>query len=167
MSDALGLSAVLVTSDARVPFGARSKRIIDAADSHHILASGHAHPPQSMREAVLEEARGEAGLEPAEIRELVCTGYLRALRNGKPELAFALRAERTLGELLAREREESWEFDSVAAIDWNGDAVLDWLDAMRVRCAAPGHAAVLLAARRDFGEPWFERAIARLALEPA
>lgn len=170
MSDALAASLVLVTADGRVPWGRRSRRILDArACAYHVLPSGHPEPPGSLVAGLLDEAREETGVEPGELFDLCCTGLLRSSASGKPELTFRARTSVTFDAMLARERAGAWEFDELYTLPWRAADVARWLVLHRDDAVPPGHAALLMAGRAAFGAAWAAevlRALARPQLPP-
>jgi hypothetical protein len=162
MSDALALSAATVTGDNLLLWGKRSGIPADTSAPYHILPSGHAHPPDSIGTWVYQELEAETGIKVSEVRKLICTGLMLSLWNTKPELSFFIRASVEFSELQNRDRQEGWEFVEVYGLPFVSSSISKWLVEYRDRVVPPGHAAVLLAARLEFGDKWYNEIVARL-----
>jgi 8-oxo-dGTP pyrophosphatase MutT (NUDIX family) len=156
MSDALAVCAVLVTEDGRVPWGRRSRRIIESRSSFHLLPSGHPEPPRSVVEGLFDELEEETGVRPEEIREVRCTGLVSSTRTGKSELTFLMSTSVAYAEIFERERAGAWEFEECYPLPWNASSARSWLVEHRDDAVPPGHAAILLGGRLAFGEAWFQ-----------
>lgn len=164
MSDALGISAVLRTRDHFIVVGVRSRRTHEAAGSVHVLPSGHPHPPQSIAEAFHAELSEEVGLDPNHLVDARVTGVVRALPSGKPELTARLVAEVDAAEISRRSSraQERWEYEELRFVRWEPQEITTWLCDQVASCTPPGHAAVALAGRVDFGAAWFARLLEQL-----
>lgn len=157
MSDALGISAVLRTRDNVIVVGLRSRRIHEAAGALHVIPSGHPHPPQSIAEAFNAELHEEIGLSPKDIVDARVTGVVRARPTGKPELTARLVAAVDAREVVRRSStaRDRWEFEELRLVEWDPVKVAAWLRDHIDSCTPPGHAAVALAGRVDFGTTWY------------
>ena len=164
MSDALGISAVLRARDDVIVVGVRSRRTHEAAGAIHVLPSGHPHPPQSITEAFHSELGDEVGLDPHDLVESRVTGILRAEPSGKPELTARLVTGVDAAEIVRRRSRarERWEFEELRFVEWSPREVTTWLCDNLDSCTPPGHAAVALAGRVDFGSAWFGRLLDEL-----
>lgn len=163
LSDALGISGVLVGQDGRALLARRGASLAVDAGRFHVVPSGHPFAAQTPTEALLDEARGELGLESREISALRCLGVARATGSGKPELICCGRVACTLAELEARPRAEAWEHDQLFAVEWESRAVLEWLGSHAGNTAAAGLAALAFAGRASFGAAWFAELSRRLS----
>lgn len=154
MSDALGVCAALVTSDERVLLGRRAARLDDRPGALHVVPAGHPHPPDAPWAGLLAELDEELGIAPGEVVAARCTGVLRALPTGKPELVYALRVRLDAASILARSRVDAWEHAAIDARAWNERDVRALLVDERDDLTSPAHGCLLLAGARDFGEAW-------------
>ncbi|MFT5291245.1 MAG: hypothetical protein ACI8QS_000545 [Planctomycetota bacterium] len=154
MSDALAVCAVLVTGDGFAVYGPRSSRIADLATDQkyfHVLPSGHPEPPQGIVDGLFTELQEEAGVHRGEVQRALLTGLIRAQPSGKPELTFLLETRATLADIRSRSARDAWEFDSIEGFPWTQIGAREWLTKHRRDAVAPGHAAIALAARLQFG----------------
>jgi ADP-ribose pyrophosphatase YjhB (NUDIX family) len=167
MAEAIGVSAVVQTSDGHVVLGRRSPRTHEGVGALHVIPSGHPHPPQTIRDALYAELRDELGLRPDELSDEVVTGVARALPSGKPEITARFVARVSLVEVFDRwtSAEERWEFDSLESLAWRPDAIETWLHNNVSTIVAPGHAALALAGGVDFGRAWLLRLVTALATQ--
>jgi hypothetical protein len=158
MSDPLGVSAVVRTADSVVLVGRRSGRPHDAPGALHVVPSGHPHPPQSVGAALETELRDELGLAMQEISDASITGVLRAQPSGKPEVTARFVATLDSDHVLERweQAEERWEYEVIETVPWEPDVVADWLVQHIFTCVPPGHGAIALAGRVEFGPDWYE-----------
>ena len=159
MSDALAISAAVVTSDRFIFWGRRSRATADGRSDYHILPSGHPQPPESIVDSLYQELVAETGITRNEVMCAICTGLIRTLWNGKPELTFHLESSVPFKNALERPRSESWEFDQISGIAWAPEKVSEWLQEYVQVVAPPGHAAVLLAGKNAFGDDWYRSTV--------
>lgn len=154
MSDALGVCAALVTRDERVLLGRRAAELDDRPGALHVVPAGHPHPPDDPWTGLVAELDEELAIAPDEIVSARCTGVLRALPTGKPELVYALRVGLDAAEILARPRADAWEHVAIEARAWTAHDVRALLVDERDALTSPAFGCLLLAGARDFGERW-------------
>lgn len=159
-ADALGLDVVLECPDGLV-LDERSPQVAEAAGLWHVKPSGHLHPPQSVREAVLDEALSELGLEPAELEELRCLGLTHTHDTDKRTLILRARTGVSLAEMQARTRSEDWESTRLLALSPDPEALAGRL--AEGGLTPSGHAALLMEGHRRHGDAWFQAAWTREA----
>lgn len=160
MSDALGVCAALVTSDERVLLGRRAAGLDDRPGALHVVPAGHPHPPDDPWTGLLAELDEELAIAPREVVAARCTGVLRALPTGKPELVYALRVGLAAAAVLARPRTDAWEHVAIEARAWTASDVRKLLVDERDALTSPAHGCLLLAGARDFGEAWLREIVA-------
>jgi len=162
-SNALGISAAVVTSDGYVAFGRRSGRVAYHAGLLHPfggmldLTDRASDGDVGFEQAITRELREEIGVEPWEISEITLIGLVRDRTILQPELIFDVILRRSRSELDRR-------FDSArahgehTAIEFLHDKPeafvpsLNWAG----RSTPVAEAAYLLHGRRQWGQEWYE-----------
>lgn len=152
-ADALGLATVLECPDGIV-VEKRSLQVAEAPGLVHVKPSGHAHPPQGLTQAVLEEATAELGLAAAEVLDLHCLGLVRIAKSDKVIAIYRARTEVTLAEMQSRARPEEWESESVYALPLDAEALARQLTQAGDELTAAGHAALVMEGWRRYGNDW-------------
>lgn len=160
-ADALGLATVLECPDG-VVVEKRSQQVAEAAGLLHVKPSGHAHPPQGLKEAVLEEAEAELGLAAEEVQDLRCLGHVRVAGTDKVIVIYRARTDVPLAEMRARARSEEWESERLDALPLDPEALARQLAESGDELTAAGHAALLMDGWRRFGNEWFSAVTAGL-----
>ena len=107
-----------------------------------------------MDEAVRQEAHEELALIENETSDFVCTGLVVSLQNRKPELTFMMQTPVSSNEIISRPKDHGWESDALLAIPYEPDSIMQLLVDKIYEFTAPGHAAIFLAACKDFGNSW-------------
>ena len=131
----------------------------------HVKPSGHVHPPDTVWQAVLAEAAEELALEPDELLEPTCLGWVRSLTASCYCLLYHFRTPLGWSELLARRPRDAWEHEELLALPIDPEGIASWLSS-DANIAGPGRATVLLLGRQRFGEEWFACQLSRLGLSP-
>ena len=161
MSNALAVSAVTVTVDGHVVTHLRSEAVGNYVNMRHVVPSGHPHPPQTLTEAIGAELEDELGAQvPEVLGQMIATGLIVNKENGKPELTFLLHLDSSYQQILSRSPVDSWEYRRLESLEWTPQSVEAWLCRYRKDSVPPGHAALLLAGRAEFGETWMRQTIA-------
>ena len=97
----------------------------------------------------------ELAVESSEVDgEVAVSGLIVGKWNYKPELTFLLRLRATSEDILARSAPDNWEYERLVPVAWEAATVRQWLLRGEAEWVPPGHAALLLAGRVDFGEEW-------------
>lgn len=152
-ADALGLAVVLECPDGAVA-EQRSDLVAEASGLVHVKPSGHAHPPQGLPEAVVEEAEAELGLAAGEIQDLRCLGLVRVAGTDKCIAVYRAHTEVPLAEMLERPRSEGWESTRLFALSLDADPLARLLGGDGLTAAA--HAALAMEGWRRHGHDWFQ-----------
>ena len=164
-SDPIGISVVVKTQDNKSLVGRRSGRVHDRPNSMHVIPAGHVHPPESFEKGLLQELYEELDVSTVASNMIRVTGLLRSLTNGKPELTFRIElTEHTALQLIESQANacDSWEFEEVWSVDWTSETLSRYLIEQQEFLVPPGHAALLLAGRIDFGHQWYNNMISDL-----
>ena len=156
MSKPIAVSAVAVSKDGKVFLQARAEGVGERdAGRWHITPSGHIHPPQTVLEGLMAELCEELAVESSEVDgEVAVSGLIVGKWNYKPELTFLLRLRATSEDILARSAPDNWEYERLEPVEWEAATVRQWLLRGEAEWVPPGHAALLIAGRVDFGEEW-------------
>jgi hypothetical protein len=168
LANPLCVSVVTRTSDNRFIVEIRSKKVSSGSVGKlHVKPSGHLVSttssllqksrgviPYPMEEAVRQESNEELALIENEISELVCTGLIISLQNRKSELTFIMRTPVSSSEIMSRPKDHGWESDTLLAMPYEPDYIKRLLVDEIQNFTPPGHAALLLAACKDFGDDW-------------
>jgi 8-oxo-dGTP pyrophosphatase MutT (NUDIX family) len=161
-ADALGVSAILVTSDGWLSLGRRSGQVLHYPGFVHTIGgmveTGGAGAP-SVFDAVLRELREELSLDQASVQRIVLLGLVRDRSLYQPELVFEVvtgcdRAALSEGAVRAS---HGREHDGLEALPDDPGRVFPALD--RLECVTPvAQAAILLYGRVAWGTTWYEQA---------
>lgn len=124
LSRALGVSAVVRTSDRRIVVLRRSKTVGEAPGMLDVVG-GHIKPPDPGAsrtpdpfQAITEEVHEELNLPPASTEDWRCLGVVETLNTLKPELIFVVRFAgdaRKVRELCERARDR-FEFHTICPV---------------------------------------------------
>jgi hypothetical protein len=172
----LAVSAVTKTRDCHVLVEIRSSKVVFSTKGKmHVKPSGHVvatttslvkqsatRVPYPFLDAVATEALEELSLSRDEILGITCTGLIRSLPNQKPELMFVMETSIDSKEIIGRPKAHGWESERLLAIPYEPDRIWQLLADELPNFTSPGHAALLLAGRRDFGEDWSVSLLAEL-----
>lgn len=161
LANPLALSAVAVTTDSKIILQLRSNSVGEYSGRWHVTPSGHIHPPQSLSEALQSELREELGIDAGEIDGgIVVTGLIVNNEISKPELTFLMRLKLSSQDVLSRSAPDKWEYTQLKPVAWEKTVVKKWLQDSEQAWVPPGHAALLLGGRADFGDDWMAQALA-------
>ena len=160
MANPLALSAVTVTNDGIIILQSRSQNVAEYSNRWHVTPSGHAHPPQTLASALKTELWEELAVKPDEIKgEIIVTGLIVNRENGKPELTLLMRLNIPAADALKRSAQDRWEYERLQTVTWESYTIKDWLQHNSNSCVPPGHAALVLAGRVDFGDDWKDKVL--------
>lgn len=121
---ALGVSAVIETSDGFLPIIRRSMHVGEGPGALDIIG-GHIHPDEHFRDgapnvfmAIKDEIHTELGVPLDLLNDCVCIGLTGSFHQRKPELAFFVRLPLTMLEIqqLAQQAPEGEEYSELLAI---------------------------------------------------
>jgi len=164
LADALGTSALVVTSDGYLLLGRRNTRVF--------FHSGYLHTFGGMVESVdctddgkydvfsalLRELREELRLADSEVVDIVCTGLVRDRSILQPELIFDVHVGTSRQHLIERfNPNHDDEHTTLEHCDDLPEAIVPFV--RRVAPITPvAISALLLHARREWGVGWYENA---------
>lgn len=163
LAQALGVSALVQTSDGYMAFGRRNRRVAWHAGYLHAFggmvesADRLADGRYDVFQRMLKELHEEVTVQATEVTDLVLIGLVRDRALWQPELVFDARVSLTRAQLSAR-------FDPAAAnaehaaVEWvfdDPDGVAPFLRAARP-VTPVAQAALLLHGRSCWGTEWFE-----------
>lgn len=155
MSNPLAISVVAKTPDPAIFINQRSASVGEYPNRLHVTPAGHIHPPQSIEEAIMAELDEELAITYRKIiSEIRIIGLVINRDYNKPELIAELRVTPSAEEVLARSARDAWEYRTLQKLDWQENVIRDALTKDNLQWVPPGHAALLLAGRLDFGEGW-------------
>jgi len=120
---ALGVSALVETSDGTLLFMLRSRKVheyprhIDVFGGHVDWKESHVNPPDPF-EAITSELTGELGIRSENIQSQTCIGLLKNIQIFKPELVFRinLNIDSNAVIALARSASEKFEYDEILSV---------------------------------------------------
>jgi 8-oxo-dGTP pyrophosphatase MutT (NUDIX family) len=162
MSNALAMSGSTETSDGKIIVEKRSNEVGEYPGYYHCIPSGHLHPEDTPLTGITRELYEELGITEKEIDEIVCTGLVLNLEYHKHELTFALKVSVNSEEISSRPKVDSWEAASIEFLPKDAHILKVWLIEHLSLCAPPGHASLLLAGKRSFGQNWFTDVISSM-----
>ena len=110
--------------------------------------------------AMRRELREETGIQEDDIREQYCLGVAYDLLLPHPELAFVLRLNIPLDEVLRRKPEDN-EIEHLLTLRATPEDVRDFLVSNRGRISPTGEPTLLLYGGYTFGESWYDDAMRR------
>ena len=93
---------------------------------------------------------------------IIVTGVMVDKNNTKPELMLLLHIKPTWGDILSRPAIDSWEYERLEPLAWDSEVVGDWLLKNELSCVPPGHAALMLGGRVQFGDVWMKTIVGAL-----
>ena len=152
MSDPVGVSVALESSDGWLLFGRRNGWVAYYPNRVHPFA-GALEPRDAARvfDAVRRELAEELAIEPRDVGEIRCTGIVEDQALRQPELIF--RATATLARQQIEAKLDREEHHATYPVAVREDTVAA---ALRDPALTPvGVAALLLWGRVHFGEEWF------------
>lgn len=164
LSNALGVSALIATSDGWLALGRRSDRVATMPGWLHAFggmvdAAGDGSAAHvDVFAAVLREIEEELGVSNDEVGDLHVIGLVFDKEILQPELLFRADLRLTRAELGARfdpERSHG-EHSAIEFFPGRPDEQLPWLESA-TRLAPVAEAAVLLDGRQQWGDAWYER----------
>ncbi|MBI3928739.1 MAG: NUDIX hydrolase [Armatimonadetes bacterium] len=153
-ADALSIAGV-TEAGGRLLVGRRSPEVAECPGFFHVKPAGHMHPPSTPMETVLQEAREELGLEPAELEELSCIGLVRSKSSRCVDVVFRLKSSAALEDLRGRRPIDAWEHDDLVGLE--PERLGRWLVEEYPRTTDPGHASLVLEGLRRYGNDWLEQ----------
>ena len=153
LANPVGVSAALISSDGFLMFGRRNASVAYYPHKLHPFA-GAIEPREDLDvfDEVRRELREELSLDPHELADIRCTGFVEDAALRQPELIFAVRATRARAEVEMQvdrtEHRGSWSIPARRA-------------EVERALSEPGDftpvaiASLLLWGRLEFGEDWF------------
>ncbi len=163
MANPLPISVVAVSSDEKVLIQVRSSIAGDDKGKWHVTPCGNTHPPHSLEDAVLMELSEELAVNSEEIvGPIMVTGVMVDKNLTKPEITLLLHMKPFGEDILSRSAVDSWEYERLEPLSWDSDVVGDWLLKNERSCVPPGHAALMLGGRVEFGDTWMEKIVGDL-----
>ena len=163
MANPLPISVVAVTGDKQVPMQIRSSAAGSDRGKWHVTPCGNTHPPHSLEDAVLMELVEELAVNSEEIvGPILLTGVVVDKHITKPELTLLLHLRPSWEDILSRSAIDSWEYERLEPLGWDSDVVGDWLIRNERSCVPPGHAALMLGGRVQFGDAWMNNIVGAL-----
>lgn len=154
-ADALGLAVALEAPEGFV-LEERSQEVAEAPGLLHVKPSGHAHPPETLLEAVHKEAGEELGLDPKELSDLVSLGLVRIEGTDKVIAIYSGRTAVSLEEITGRTRADGWESERLLTAPADAEGLSRWLVEQGERMTAAGHAALVMEGWRRHGHEWLQ-----------
>lgn len=163
LADALGISAIVMTSDGYAVVGRRSRKVVFHPEHLHTFGGlleeadrrGNSY---DIPGSVFRELEEEVGITRGDVRTMVITGLVRDRTILQPELLFDVWVSATRGEVQAKFSDG--RDDEHAGIEFISDDPEGLLIFLRSapRITPVGQAALLLHGRHQWGETWFEKA---------
>ncbi len=164
-SNPIGTTATLISSDGRICYGRRSKRVSYHAEHVHTfggaLEESDRRPDGSIDAfaSVSREMTEELGLPPEETHGLVCVGLIRDKEIHQPEMLFEARLEMTADELRRRWQtaESKDEHDEIVTLEDKPEAIVPFIkNCGPIAPVAVG--ALFIHGLLAWGREWFDRA---------
>lgn len=168
-SSAIGISAVVATADGWLLFGRRSQQVVFHKGCVHTfggmleMAERRADGTFDAFGGILRELGEEAGVQPAEVEDILCLGLIRDATIRQPELVFDVRIKKSRTEMSGclGADEAGSEHAAVVACRDAPEAVL-WFIRSHQPVTAVAIGAMCLRGRRAFGEAWYAATLAQL-----
>lgn len=161
-ADALGVSAILVTSDGRLVLGRRGGQVLHYPGFVHTVGgmvetTGAGPPP--VFDAVVRELHEELSLDREFIRRIVLLGLVRDRSMYQPELIFevVIACDRAALSEGAARASHGREHDALETLPDDPGRVFPALDRLE-RITPVAQAAILLHGRAAWGTTWYEQA---------
>lgn len=132
----------------------RSQKVASVPGKLHPVPAGSVEPPHPPVQTLIDEAREELGLEPEEIADPLCLGLIYGEHSGIFQLICSTETKVGIHELRKREREGSWEQESLLTCPVQPSALLDWVRERDENFTRGGRTALIVAASPDFDEAW-------------
>lgn len=143
----------------------RSQQVAEGRGLLHVKPSGHIHPPEDGWSACLREAEEELALKPEELTGATLTGLVQSKVTRCLALTFCSQSELSLSDIEQRVQADAWEAESLLCVEDTPDGLALWLAEHRLDMAGIGHATLLLAGRRFYGDDWYERQLKALQVD--
>ncbi len=165
LSNALGVSATIITSDGFLALGRRSERVASHMGCLHPFggmleqADQKAEGTCDLFGSVRREACEELGLQPGEIRDITLVGLARDHKLMQPELIFDVQIKLTKSQLIERFDPglSHGEHERIEVVRDEPDCLLPFLE--HTPSVTPiAQAAVLIHGRHLWGREWYEQA---------
>ena len=164
-SNPIGASGILLTRDGWILYGRRNHSV--ACHPGYVQAfggslEGRERQPNGSLDAfacVLRELDEEAGVEPADVVEIVCLGLARDRWIRQPELVFDVCIRQNREEMADRLRHDDphQEHAEIVMCADEPDAIVPFVRRMEpISPVAVG--ALFLHGKRRFGDHWYEQA---------
>ena len=152
LSNPLGLSAALVTSDGWLMLGRRNASVAYYPNRIHPFA-GSLEPGEltNVFDGVLRELDEELGLSKCEVAEMRCLGLIEDAKIRQPEIVFSVRAQRTRAQV--ESNLDAAEHQAAVAIEAQPADVEAMMRSALMTPVAVGTLA--LWGRIAFGDAWF------------
>ena len=167
LADALGISAIVLTTDGYVVLGRRSRNVVFHAGFLHTFGGlleeadrrGNSY---DISGSVLRELEEEVGVTRGEVGKMVITGLVRDRAILQPELLFDVWVNLTRSDI--HHRFSAGRDDEHAGIEFISDdpeGVLTFLQCTP-KITPVGQASLLLHGSQQWGEMWYEKAVVGL-----
>ena len=161
-ADALGTSALVLTSDGFAVLGLRSRNVAYHAGWLHTLgglleeadwtAQGY-----DLRASMYRELKEEVGVEAAEISDMALTGLVRDRAISQPELLFDVAVRMTRGQIRARfEARNDAEHTDLVFVPDDPQGAAEFLR-NRQKVTPVAQAALLLHGKHTWRSQWYEQ----------
>ncbi len=168
-SEAIGVSAVIVTRDGRLALGRRSRRVANYAEHLHTFGgmlerlAGAGRFPPHVADALAREISEELGIARLDRSRSVLLGLVRDRLLVQPELIFEVAIDLNQQELLESfgKARDGLEHVAIEFLPDDPGRVLPALNSV-TKVTPIAEAAVLLHGRRAWGSTWYEQACALL-----
>lgn len=152
-SRVLALVAVTLCPDGYL-VEQRSAKVASLPGMLHPLPSGSVEPPAHPLDTLFHEATEEIGLEPEELRDILCLGLVYGELSGVFQLVCRSTVSVPRSELEKRSCSGAWEKDSLLFAPAEAEPLGDWLREHRSRLTVGGRTALVMEGARRFGEEW-------------
>ncbi len=160
-ANAIGTSAVIITSDGCLLMGRRSNRVAFHAGYLHTIGGmleqvDRTGDTYDVFAAIRREIREELNLSDAEITDIECTALVRDTQIMQPELIFDVRVATEIADIRARfDSHTDEEHVALESVRDDPDAIIEFI--RRVQKMTPiAVAALMLHGRTMWGKTWYE-----------
>jgi isopentenyldiphosphate isomerase len=158
MANPLAISTVAISADNITLLQSRASNVGEYGCKWHVTPSGHIHPPQSVLQAMLQELYEELGVTESEIAgEALATGLIINKEMFKPEIIALVHLNLNADYILKRQAPDRWEYKDLQPVKWERDIIARILSQNQNQWVPPGHAALLLGGRIEFGDEWMQK----------